>query len=316
MEAVMFRRLTILAAFFFAAASLSAQTATNLAVGSVAAQWLDIAGSARIEGLGEAYVAVADDANALGVNPAGLGKIIGTEISLTHDAYVQNADIEQGRGSFALGPGNVGVGLTYGNFGNVEQYTVNNGTPVDGGAYQPMVWKMDLGYGLCLMPDIYAGLSVKYLMDDITSTQLTGWAFDAGGLWTPRNTNFTVGLSVLNMGTLAGSAIPTEVRGGASYKLDITGDPQNIHTLLVSLDALARTVSLSSNREAVGIEYCYHDKLFLRVGQALTDTTGLSGWSGFSAGVGIEFDKIKLDYAYANLADLGTINMVSIASDF
>jgi hypothetical protein len=164
------------------------------------------------------------------------------------------------------------------------------------------------------MPDIYAGLSVKYLMDDITSTQLTGWAFDAGGLWTPKDTNFTVGLSVLNMGTLSGSAIPTEVRGGASYKLDITNDPQNSHTLLVSLDALARTVSLSSNREAVGFEYSYHDKLFLRVGQALTDTTGLSGWSGFSAGVGIEFDKIKIDYAYAQLADLGTINMISLAT--
>src|ERR1700679_3767466 len=94
MEAVMFRRLTLLAAFFFTAAALRAQTATNLAVGSVAAQWLDIAGSARIEGLGEAYVAVADDANALGVNPAGLGRIIGTEISLTHDAYIQGADIE------------------------------------------------------------------------------------------------------------------------------------------------------------------------------------------------------------------------------
>jgi hypothetical protein len=151
-------------------------------------------------------------------------------------------------------------------------------------------------------------------MDDITSTQLTGWAFDAGGLWTPKDTNFTVGLSVLNMGTLSGSAIPTEVRGGASYKLDITNDPQNSHTLLVSLDALARTVSLSSNREAVGFEYSYHDKLFLRVGQALTDTTGLSGWSGFSAGVGIEFDKIKIDYAYAQLADLGTINMISLAT--
>jgi hypothetical protein len=287
-----------------------------LAVGSVAAQWLDIAGSARIEGLGEAYVAVADDANALGVNPAGLGKITGTEISVTHDAYIQGADIEQGKGSFTLGPGNVGVGLTYGNFGNVEQYTVNNGAPLDQGAYQPMVWKMDLGYGLSLMPDIYAGLSVKYLIDDITSTQLTGWAFDAGGLWTPKDTNFTVGLSVLNMGALAGSAIPTEVRGGASYKLDITNDPQNIHSLLVSVDALARTVSLSSNREAVGFEYSYHDKLFLRIGQALTDTTGLSGWSGFSAGVGIEFDKIKLDYAYANLADLGTINMISVATDF
>jgi hypothetical protein len=314
MEAVMFRRLTLLAAFLLMTAALHAQTATNLAVGSVAAQWLDIAGSARIEGMGEAYVAVADDENALGVNPAGLGKIAGTEISLTHDAYIQNADIEQGKGSFTLGPGNVGVGLTYGNFGNVEQYTVNNGTPVDGGSYQPMVWKMDLGYGLSLMPDIYAGLSVKYLMDDITSTQLTGWAFDAGGLWTPKDTNFTVGLSVLNMGTLSGSAIPTEVRGGASYKLDITNDPQNSHTLLVSLDALARTVSLSSNREAVGFEYSYHDKLFLRVGQALTDTTGLSGWSGFSAGVGIEFDKIKIDYAYAQLADLGTINMISLAT--
>jgi hypothetical protein len=317
MEAGMFlRRFTILAALFLTTGLLRAQTATNLPVSSEAASWLDLAYSARIEGMGEAYVAVADDVNALGVNPAGLGKLNEAQISLTHDSYVQGADIEQAMGSFALGPGNVALGLTYGNFGNVQEYTVTGGVPLAGGTYQPIIWKMDLGYGLTLIPDLYAGLSGKFLIDDTTLTQETGFAGDAGLLWTPKDSGLGFGLSALNVGSLSGESLPTEMRGGVSYKFDVKNEGNDHQTLLVSLDALARFVDITSNREAIGFEYHYHDHLFLRLGQQLMDTTGLSGWSGLSVGAGLKIDKIQIDYAFATRGDLGNLNLISLVSGF
>lgn len=310
------RRLTILAALFLITGVLRAQTTNNLAISSVAASWLDLTSSARIEGLGEAYVAVADDVTALGINPAGLGRLAESRISLTHDSYVQGSDIETALGSTPLGPGNVAVGLTYGNFGSVSEYTVANGAPVAAGTYQPMVWKIDLGYGLALMPDLYAGLSIKYLMDEIAANQETGWAGDAGLLWTPKNTGLGFGLSTLNIGSLSSESLPSEVRGGASYKLDVENGSGNHQSVLFSLDGLARLADLTSNRAALGVEYAYHDKLFVRAGQQLLDTTGLSGWTGFSLGVGIKIESIQIDYAYASRGDLGNLNLISLTAGF
>ena len=56
---------------FVLAAGTGAQTTQN-AIGSVSAPWLNLVNSARVEGLGEAFVAVADSVDSVGINPAGL----------------------------------------------------------------------------------------------------------------------------------------------------------------------------------------------------------------------------------------------------
>jgi hypothetical protein len=310
------RRLTILAALFFMTGLLHAQTATNLTVSSVTASWLDLSSSARVEGMGEAFVAVADDVNTMGVNPAGFGRINDAQLSLTHNSYVQGSDIEQGVGSVPLGPGSLAFGLTYANFGKVQEYTVAGGVPVEAGYYVPSDWKIDLGYGFVLIPDLYAGLSGKFLIDNTYINQITGWAGDAGLLWTPKGSGFGFGLSALNIGSLSGAAIPTEIRGGGSYQFDVKNEQRDHQTMLISFDALARTQDFTSNREAVGLEYWYHDHLALRMGQQLMDTTGLSGWSGFSIGVGLKIEKIQIDYTFATRGDLGNFNLVSLVTGF
>jgi hypothetical protein len=309
------RWMTTLAVFLLMAGAVRAQT-TNNAISSTTASWVELAASARMEGLGEAFVAVADDVNALSVNPGGLGRLNSDQLSLTHDSYVQGADIEQGLAAFHLDTGYLAFGLTYGNFGSVQQYTVTGGVPVAAGTYEPSVWKADLGYGLPLMEDLYAGISGEFLLDNIYTNQLTGWDGSAGLLWTPKHTGWGIGLSLLNLGSLSGESIPTELRGGVSYKMDVKNEEHNHQTLLVSLDGLARTQDFSSNRAAVGLEYAYHDRLFLRAGQQIMDTTGLSGWSGLSVGVGLKIEKIQIDYAFATRGDLGNFNLISLASGF
>jgi hypothetical protein len=213
-----------------------------------------------------------------------------------------------------VGAGNLAVGLTYGNFGSIQQYTVTGGVVSGAGTYQPTVWKGNVGYGFPLLTDFYVGISGEYLLDGIYTNQLSGWGGSAGLLWTPADSGFRAGLALLDLGTLNGIAIPTELRGGVSYKMDVKNEPKDHQTFLVSLDGLARTQDFTSNRASLGLEYWYHDRISLRAGQQLMDTTGLSGWSGFSIGVGLRIDKIQIDYAFASRGDLGNINLVSLAS--
>jgi hypothetical protein len=306
------QRNLFMAVLFLAAAPVGAQTG-NLPVGSVAASWLNLAGSARIEGMGEAAVALADHVDSLGVNPAGLGRLQAPELSLTHDSYIQGADIEQVMGSFGLGQGNLAVGFTYGNFGTVQAFTVSAGTPAAAGSFQPSVWRLDMGYGFALGSDFFAGIVGKLFMDDLDGNQATGGAGDIGALWIPAGSGLNLGLSVLNIGALAGEAIPTEARGGAAYLLSIpngTNTPADQFTL--SLDGLAQIKDINAARVALGAEYWYHQAIALRVGQQLMDTTGLSGWSGFSAGIGVRFSGVQLDYAFATRGDLGNLNIFSL----
>lgn len=310
----MFRKgLLTTAAFLLTAGTLCAQTTDNLPIGSVAASYLNLAGSARIEGLGEAYVALADNVDALGVNPAGLGRITGTQLLLTHDSYVQGADIEQAMASFGLDGGNLALGLSYSNFGNVQSYTVSGGAPVLGSTFQPSVWRLDAGYGFALGSDFFAGISGKLFIDNLDSNQATGAAGDLGALWAPQGSGASLGLSLLNLGGLAGESTPTEFRGGGAYSFTIgEGANRPADKLNVSLDGLVQVNDINAARVALGAEYWFQQVVALRAGQQLVDTTGLSGWSGFSAGLGIKVDHVQFDYAFATRGDLGNLNLFSL----
>ncbi|MBI4218145.1 MAG: hypothetical protein HY610_03425, partial [Elusimicrobia bacterium] len=59
-------------------------------VGSSGAQFLKLPVSARAIGMGEAYGSVAEGAEAIYWNPAGLGREEGKSVSVMHAVYFQN----------------------------------------------------------------------------------------------------------------------------------------------------------------------------------------------------------------------------------
>ncbi len=316
----MFFRRTKNSAFLFlillSAGSLHAQSS---AIGGVSAAWLNLASSARIEGMGDAYVAVADDVDALGVNPGSLGRLTQNQLSLTHNSWVQGASIEQMIGNLNLGKGagNIAFDFTYGNFGDVERFMISGGLPVSGGTFQPMTWLASCGYGLSLNGDISLGLSGKILIDDLDNNQQIGAAGDVGAVWNPSRSGFTLGFSVLNMGSLSGAAIPTEGRVGIAYGFSFK-DPNFMmvdnsdNKLLLSVDGLAPFQDFSAARAAFGAEFWYHDVVALRLGQQIMNAPGLTGLVGFSAGAGLRDGVLQLDYAFATRGDLGNTNMITL----
>ena len=63
-------------------------------------------------------------------------------------------------------------------------------------------------------------------------------------------------------------------------------------------------------------EYWYYETVALREGQQLMDTTGLTGWSGFSGGIGLRVNQFRVDYVFATRSDLGNLNMFSLLTQF
>ncbi|HOC89567.1 MAG TPA: UPF0164 family protein, partial [bacterium] len=71
-----------------AAAVVLVSVAPALAVSESAVLFLQISPGARAAGMGEAFVALADDATAVYYNPAGLGFQRGKEITLMHTNWL------------------------------------------------------------------------------------------------------------------------------------------------------------------------------------------------------------------------------------
>jgi long-subunit fatty acid transport protein len=291
-----------------------AKADSNLSWGSDAAQWLNLSQSARVEALGEAYVGVADDVDTLGVNPAGLAQLANNQVYLAHNSWIQGILQEQGTVGLSLGSGHLGLGLTYLNFGSVDQYTLVNGAPVPGGSYQPSVWGLEAGYGLPLTNEFKVGVGLKGFLEDLALDNTLGIGADLGGLWTPENTNINVGLAVLNIGGDGSFSLPAEIRAGMAWQnswAGAAGQPVQ-GKLLLSLDGMAPLSGLSGGRVAIGGEYWYMDVVGIRAGQQLVDNGGLSGLSGLSGGLGLKVAGMELDYALTTRGDLGNANLFTL----
>ena len=95
MGRVVARWLFILAIFFTINANpLWAQTKSHEAAGTTGLNFLKIGVGGRPAGMGEAFVAVADDASALYWNPAGLARLTSPEAIAMHNEWFQGMRYE------------------------------------------------------------------------------------------------------------------------------------------------------------------------------------------------------------------------------
>jgi Uncharacterised protein family (UPF0164) len=297
----------------WAAPVLAAAQTGVLGTGSQEAAWLDISNSARYEALGGAGVALADDVNALGVNPAGLGQLRDNEASAMHNSWFQGTALEQAQLGLKTGPGVLAVGFNYLDLGSTDGFTLSGGGLAPSGTIQSSAWLGEAAYGAKVAEGWYLGATVKMLQDNLVpGDSKTGFAGDLGVLWAVPDTGLKVGSSVMNLGSLNGGSTPDEWNLGLSY----TGRFDKENGYLVTGQVSTYLNDFGAGWAAVGAEYDWKDILAVRVGQRLEDATGLSGWSGFTAGAGVSYAKLELDYAFSTQGDLGNTNEVSLLARF
>jgi hypothetical protein len=302
---------TVALATLFAAGPLAAAQ-ENFGAGSQAAPWLKLSNNARSTAMGEAGVAVADDVNALTLNPAGLSQLKGQEVAFMHHAYILDSSVEHIAYGLNLG-GNLGaaVGLDYVNFGAIDKYSFNTATNQleKTGSFTPNGYHLDAALGYAF-GGLSVGLDAKLISETIFETAASGFAADLGALWKSEG-GLSLGAAVQNLGSqLNGSSLPMGVRAGAAYRLGL-GDGKDGVT--VAGDASVPSADTAASSFGAGLEYSARELYALRAGYKVA---GNGGASGFTLGAGLAYSVFRLDYAFSAVGALGNSNQLSVLAKF
>jgi hypothetical protein len=298
--------------FLILAVLIVSATRAMAAVNSVAslANPMDNAGaSARAQGMGSAFVGVADDSSALFWNPAGLGSLPYTELALHHDSWLAGILEETAVLGMPMGDlGGFGASLSYVDYGSLPGYDANGSGTSD---YSADRYGIGVGWGKQILPELSAGASLKGSMQSVAGSNYSDIAADLGLLWLPIQ-DLRVGLAYSNLGTqVANYGLTSDLSLGASYNLKLISSNQ----LLVSVSGIFEPQGVNSLQ--AGAEDIIRSFLALRVGYdlALADTE-IVGLTGLSAGLGLKLDGFSLDYAFIPYGDLGVTNRISLGYGF
>jgi long-subunit fatty acid transport protein len=179
-----------------------------MAVGEATAPSLIISPSARAWGLGQSYVAVADDATAIYWNPGGLGFLEGTHFSLTHsqlipmladDVYFETLNMTHNIPDI----GTVGLNVIYLTYG---KWTATGTGGEVLGEFSSYEFAIGGYYGFSLNETTAIGVGLKvsrvYLAPATALTaEGAGWSFAADfGILGKLGKRFTYGLALQNLG--------------------------------------------------------------------------------------------------------------------
>ncbi len=281
------------------------------AVGTAGANFLRYEHSARVVGLGGAFVALADDGDAVYWNPAGLAAINHPIFTFTHShGFIDNRQ-EFLNATWPFGrSGTFGVDLLYSSVGDINLYD-DFGLRV--GKMQNYDLVLDGAWGFAPNKNISFGAGLKYYHSKLAEANARGFALDAGLLLANlADSNFSVGLALQNIGPgityiEIPDRLPLNLKAGVAQKLRVG----EIHGLIFSVEAnrlLFKEEWLYLN---AGLEYDYLGKYLARCGYRVNHVK-----DKFSLGFGLRRFRIRMDYALVPFGHLGTTHRISFGYDF
>jgi hypothetical protein len=275
--------------------------------GSNGAAFLKIGVGARALALGDTAVSWAADPSALYWNPAGLGRMdsTGYAAQFTHDEWLADTSYD----SLALtvkleNYGNVGLMFNYLSSDEITGYDVSSAPT---GSFEVNSTSTVLGWGIGLGENFNAGLTLKWIGEDIADDSANGFAADLGLQFTPGIDGLYIGAAVSNI--------------GGSLKYEDTEDDYPLQTrlgvscLTVNDTVLvAGQVTLPKDQDAqfgLGLEYVMLEMVSVRAGFRNDGDEG-----HFSLGGGLDFSKISIDYAFMPRGELGDIQRLTLGFVF
>lgn len=272
------------------------------------AAFLDIGVGARALGMGGAYTALADDANALYWNPAGLSKLEKREFTASHAEMFESTRLDFLAYAHPTSQGTFAAGLTYLSQGKIDGRD-SLGRQTAG--FDASDTAVSLGYARKLeIADL--GATFKYLRSHIGSTEAQGAAVDVGAK--RAFDRVSVGAALRNLGPGLKfqdqrNDLPLRLAVGAAYKF--TGG----HAAAAELVNGPRGAGTDAS---FGGEYQAIKNVHVRAGY--TTQTAVTGGSGFDAargmtfGLGLRNEKWSLDYAILPTGELGRSHRFSLGA--
>jgi len=257
--------------------------------------FLRLGNGARASGMGEAFTAISDDATGIYFNPAGLAGIEGVELNVTHSEWLMGIRFEQLSFANEMFGGTVGLNFTGVYYGKMDRYE-NYPSLTPDGTFSPYDLAFSTCYGTDILPNLSIGASLKMIYEKIDFESATGWALDIGLLHKSMIKGLTLGASILNLGPQAKFVEekfypPFQLRVGASYRY--------ANELLKGSLILASDAVFPNDSDAklhLGLEYNYRTYVSMRVGYKANYYV-----QGATMGIGVQYQKLRFDYAYMPL---------------
>ncbi len=274
------------------------------------ASFLDIGVGARALGMGGACTALADDANALYWNPAGLSKLEKREFAASHAELFESTRLDFLAYAHPTSQGTFAAGLTYLSQGKIDgRDSLGHRTA----GYDASDAAISLGYGRKL-DFAELGATVKYLRSHIDGTQAQGAAVDIGAK--RAFDRVRVGAALRNLGPGLKyqdqrNDLPLRLAVGAAYAF------AGGHAAAVEVVNGPRGAGTDAS---FGGEYQAVKSVFLRAGY--TTRTAITGGAGFDVargltlGLGMRNEKWILDYAVLPSGELGRSHRFSFGARF
>lgn len=162
----------------------------NTAFGASSAEFLQMGSSARGMALGGAYATLATGVDAVYYNAAGLPLGEGAEATFTLMPYFADTDYYWAGLAFPFGGGDFGFGAFLGRFGfgNQPVYTEADPEGLSGETYGVNEVVAGLSFAHAFIDRFSAGLTIKYINDDLATGALGGAS--ASTLAVDLGTNF------------------------------------------------------------------------------------------------------------------------------
>ncbi len=268
---------------------------------------------ARALGMGNAYVAMTDDATCGYFNPASLG-ILSERCINTMYADKFNLGIEYSYFAVGIPLKNSKLGgfaLSYIQQGvrDIEKSTQLdiNMRPIISGSFDDIQSAVILSYGKLLKSNISAGGNVKFIRHKLDAHSADGFGMDVGVLY--KKQKLSAGMVIqdltntrISWDTGHSDTIPLTLRTGAGYRQPVKR--YGLDEIRVSLDMIKRENRALEFNE--GLELWFIDIIGIRAG--MRD-------SKFSAGASVRYKFIQIDYAYTTHT-LGDTQYFSIGGKF
>ncbi|HLP15692.1 MAG TPA: PorV/PorQ family protein [Bacteroidota bacterium] len=319
---------------------VSAQLVPNLGgqrSGISAFQFLKIAPDARGTGMGESFVAVANDVSALYWNPAGLTNALQDQAVFSHTEWLVDLKHEFAGASFHLSPNDI-VGAAFTSLHTDPMKVTTETQPTGTGSYFTYG---DIAIGATYarkMTDQFSfGITARYVRETIDMLKAEAVLIDLGTYYTLGIGNARFAVVVSNFGSNVGpkgtapggDGMPVtafqQYSPPTMFKLGVAFEPYETEDHRVTTSIQLNHPNDNAENVRLGVEYAFESMFFLRAGVKRTIGESMLGKSTSSAedftfGGGVRVPiavmTVNADYSFANFNDLGSVHRFTVAISY
>ena len=285
-------------------------------VGTAGAQFLELGVSARAIGMGDAFLAISDDASAVYYNPAGLTQMVEREAMLTHVSYLADINYDFAALGIPAWSGVVGLAFYMLDAGDmdVNHYEGSDDHPATGQTFSAKDYALSFSYARSLTDRFSVGGTLKLIDELLDTERAIGWAADMGTLYDTGYRGFKIAMVISNFGPdlkFIDEECPLPMNFKFGAVLDVYRHEN--HMLTFSTEGCHPNDALEKFN--AGVEYCFKDMFSLRLGDHFEYDTG-----GISAGCGMRLSvserPLTFDYGYHDMGILEGFHRFSLGLSF